>query len=274
MPPKAKDAQVVVAPLEKNTLEVCILGRSPGLISNRMSNKLELLGPEWKQRNAASRATRHKHMPRQEFINSAYLDHNDESPTYLRFKTDAFKAAMCDAALDIPGVTKSSLDRLTEVVEEWAPIYGLPRLFMTVVRQAGIQKTPDIRTRCLVPMWATKLQVSYVRPNVEAQNIARLMAYAGELQGVGDWRQGKGGGRFGKFEIVSPDDERWLQIMRTGGRQQQIELMNNPVPYDDESAEMLAWHDEMLSRGDDPPPRRKGKKSGDAEEAEFDELEA
>ena len=67
-------------------------------------------------------------------------------------------------------------------------------------------------------------------------------------QGVGDWRPEKGSGNFGQFELVSEDDADYLRIIETGGRQEQIDPMESPTPYDQDTEELLEWFNDEIDR--------------------------
>jgi hypothetical protein len=75
-----------------------------------------------------------------------------------------------------------------------------------------------------------------------------LLAAAGLTIGVGDWRPEKGSGNYGQFEIVSKDDPRYARIVKTGGRQAQIDGFENPDGYDEETAELLSWFDDERAK--------------------------
>ena len=224
-----------------STLKFCVLGTTP-LILNRMSEKVmrELLMPKGKK-NAADRASSLKHDPMQEFMSSPYLDLDDSAPTYLQHLASAFKGSLKSAALDLPGASKSQIGRLTWVNGERINIYGIPQVFCSVTRSSDINRTPDVRTRCIVPQWAAYVSVSFVTPLLREQSVANLMASAGVTQGVGDWRTGKGSGTYGQFELVGEDDDRFASILKCGGRRKQIAAMENPDAYDRETEELLTW---------------------------------
>lgn len=229
-------------------LECYIVGTSP-IILNRMSEKAkhELLLPRGRK-SAAEKATTLKHIPVDEYRASAYRLSDPNAPTYLAHLSTAFKGSLRTAALDMPGAKKSQIGRLTYIAGDYVGIYGLPRLFMSVTRSADINKTPDIRTRAIIPKWACRVEVTYVTPLIRAQAVANLLAAAGLTIGVGDWRPEKGAGSYGQFRIAGADDPEYHAIVAEGGRQAQIDGLENPVCYDDESAELLAWFDEEVAR--------------------------
>ncbi len=233
---------------ERGTCDLCILGASP-LILNRMSQKAkrELLMPKGRK-SAVEKATSLKHNPIDEYRASAYTLKADGAPTYLAILSTSFKGAMATAALDLPGTKKAQIGRLTYVNGDYVGIYGVPQLFMSVTRSADMNKTPDVRTRAIVPQWACRLSVTYIQPLMRPQAVGNLLAAAGMSVGVGDWRPEKGKGNYGQFEIVSMDDDRFKAIIASGGREAQIAALDNPTCYDDETTELLTWFDEELGR--------------------------
>lgn len=228
--------------------ECCIVGTSP-IILNRMSEKAkhELLLPRGRK-NAAERATTLKHKPVEEYRASAYRLPDPNAPTYLAHLSTAFKGSLRTAALDMPGAKKAQIGRLTYIAGDYVGIYGIPKLLMSVTRSADINKTPDIRTRAIVPHWACRIVVTYVQPLIKAQAVANLLAAAGLTIGVGDWRPEKGAGSYGQFRIADQNDPEFLDIVATGGRKAQIDAIETPVCYDEETAELLSWYDEEVGR--------------------------
>ena len=245
-----KSVELDVLKVDHGQIEFMVLGTTP-LILNRMSEKVlrELLMPKGRK-NAAEKASSLKHDPMEEFRASPYIDPDEDAPTYLQHLASAFKGAIKSAALDLPGSSKAQIGRLTWVNGERISIYGIPQIFLSVTRSADINRTPDVRTRAIVPQWCARLSVSFVRPNLKEQAVANLLASAGLTQGVGDWRPGKGSGTYGQFELVGADDPRFAHLVKHCGRKAQIAAMQDPEPYDQESSELLAWFDaEAKSRG-------------------------
>lgn len=222
------------------TLECCIVGNSP-LVMNRMSEKAkhELLMPKGRK-TATEKATSLKHDPLAEFRASPYTL-SDEAETFLALPAAAFKGALCGAAIDMPGANKAQLGRLTYVPGELVQVFGIPKLYMAIVRSADMNKTPDVRTRAIVPRWACRLTVTFVKPLIQAQAVANLLAAGGITQGVGDGRQQKGKLSFGQFRLADAKDKEFLSIIREGGRAAQLEAMESPTCYDDETTELLSW---------------------------------
>ena len=241
-------SEIQILEVVKGKMDFCILGTSP-LIMNRMSQKVwfELLAPKGKK-NAAEKASTMKHDPIQEFRNSPYIMKDENAPTLLAILPTAFKKAMGTAAIDAPGAKKTQIGRLVSVDWDMQPVYGIPRVFMAITRSADMNKTPDVRTRAILPEWACRLSVTFIKPILREQSIANLLAAAGFQSGMGDWRQEKGSGSYGSFKLVSADDKDFVRITKTMGRQAQQEAMDNPVAYNQETEEMLSWFDAEIKR--------------------------
>lgn len=245
---KKVEKEVTVLEIDRGSVTFCVLGRTP-LICNRVSDKAmrELLYP--RKKTKADREAHLKHDPLSEFRASPYTSRDPDSPTLITFPQLAFKSALRNAALDMPGgAAKAQIGRLTSVDAGYTPIYGVPQMFMAVTRNSDINKTPDIRTRVIIPAWACQVTIRFIMPILNKKTIGILMAGAGYTQGVGDFRTEKGKGDFGQFDIVKSDDKRFRHILKTGGRAAQIEAMENPVYYDEETENLITWFNEELER--------------------------
>lgn len=250
MATKANDngATIEIMEVLRGSIDFCILGTSP-FICNRMSEKVkqELLAPKGKK-TAADKASTMKHNPLREFRDSPYVIKNPSAPTLIAILPTSFKQAMGTAALDTPGAKRAQIERLVSVNWAMQPMYGIPQLFMSVTRSADMNRTPDVRTRAIIPEWACKLHVSFASPILRNQSIINLVAAAGMNSGVGDWRQEKGSGSYGSFKIVAADDPDWNRIVKTGGRKAQEEALANPIAYDEETESLMAWFDVEVKR--------------------------
>jgi hypothetical protein len=242
---KQADTTVAITPLEVDTgrLECEILGSS-ALVCNRMSEKArrELLLPALKKTPTQKESTL-KHDPLEEYRASPYTVKEDDAPTAIALPGSAFKRAIASAAVD-QGGKRAQVARLCWVPDTYVPIYGVPQLYMAVTRQAGIVRTPDIRTRAILPRWACRLHVEFVQPILKPQIVVNLLLAAGIYIGVGDGRPEKGALTFGRFRVLRMNDaakEEFDYLLTHGGRAVQVEALRDPAPYDDETAEMLEW---------------------------------
>jgi hypothetical protein len=243
--------EISVLEISEGMVTFCVIGNSP-LIFNRMAEKAkrELLMPKGRK-STADRAASLKHHPTEEYRNSVYRNVGEAPKTRLKLPAPAFKGAMATAALDLPGTKKSEIGRLVWVQGEYVDVYGVPKLLMSVVRSADINKTPDIRTRAIVAEWACSVTIRFVKPKLQAKAIGNLMAAAGITAGVGDFRQEKGKGSFGQFRLVDATDPDFLRIISEGGRDAQDAGLEACEPYDWDTEELLDWFTKELARRDD-----------------------
>lgn len=237
MATKTKEQTVTVMRVEHGEAVFHLLGTTP-LVFNRMNEKArrQLLAPTPRRKNVERIDA--KHNPIEEYRASVYR--TGDGPTLLSFPSPAFKAAMATASLDLPGVAKTQINRLVFVPGFAQNVFGTPKLFMSVVRSADINRTPDIRTRALLPEWGIRVAIRYVMPMLTAETVASLIANAGITVGIGDFRQEKGKGNFGLFEIVEPTDPRWLAVVAQGRAAQEAAL-EEPETYDADSEELFGW---------------------------------
>lgn len=252
MPAKNAGAPTAIAVQRTETqrIEVALIGESP-LILNRMSRKAahELLMPRG-PKNAAQKQAELKHDPIAEYQASPYTFASPETPTLLAMMSSAVKGAMMTAALDLPGTKKAQIGRLIYVEGELIPVWGVPKLFMSITRSADMNRTPDVRTRAIVPSWAALVSVRFVRPILTETAVVNLLQAGGTTAGVGDWRPEKGKGSFGQFRIANATDPAFLALCEGAGRVEQTLAMDAPEPYDAETTELLTWfEDEVVVRG-------------------------
>lgn len=238
---KTEVGPILISEVTKGIVTLNVIGTSP-IICNRMSEKArhELLLPPPKK-NLAAKQSSLKHDPIAEFRASPYTLPDETAPTLLAVMSSAFKGAMSTAALDLPGTKKAQIGRLVYVEGDYVPLFGIPELLISVVRCADVSRTPDIRSRVIIPRWACQVQISFVTLLLKPQSVVNLLAAGGVTVGIGDWRPEKGKGNYGQFKIVNDDDPEFQAIVSTGGRKAQVEAMLNPVPYNRETAELLEW---------------------------------
>lgn len=243
------ETEISILEVMQGELNACLLGIQP-LIFNAMSEKVrhELLMPAPKK-NAAAKAANLKHQPLDEYRNSTYQNRDKDADTRLNFPASAFKRALASAALDIPGAAKAQIGRLVWCTGDRVDIYGVPKMLMAITRSADMNKTPDVRTRAIVPEWACRISLRFMKPILKDQVIANLLAAAGFTQGIGDWRQQKGAGSYGQFKLVSENDKDFVRICKQGGRVAQDAGLNAPTFYDEETERLYTWFNaEVLHR--------------------------
>jgi hypothetical protein len=247
-----KEETIEILQIEKAKVSLYILGTTP-LLMNRMSKKTRetLLLPPLPMRNRAARAEKLKHEPIAEFNEAVYRCQADDAPTLIHVPNGAFKKAIAQAALDIPGATKAQIGRLVSVTDPTVYLFGKPYLHMCPVRPPG--QAPDIRTRAIFPQWACKVTFGFIRRLISERDVLNLVAAAGVITGVGDGRPEKGALDFGQWDVVSANDKDWNRIVKSQGRKVQVEAMNSPQAYDAEAEELLAWFNTELLKRDSRP---------------------
>lgn len=246
---KTAEQVINIKPLERRTVRLRIIGTTPQ-IQHRVASKAKqslLLGGGRKTK--AERAGI-KHDPLLEFREAAHVLSDPKATTLLGVPSIAIKAALCDAALETEGVTKTAVQRLLYVAGEMIPVYGRPELLMSVTRNSDINRTPDIRTRPILRQWGFEVEVSTIVPQLEIGDVFTLACNAGQVIGIGDYRQAKGKGNFGLFRVIHADtqDDEWDELVKNHGRAAQVAAMDDPAPYDAESAEMLEWFHQEFKR--------------------------
>jgi hypothetical protein len=266
---KGENTLVEILQIKQATATFYILGNSP-LLMNRMPKKTKewlLLPP--KRTNRAGREAVLKHDPIAEYRDSIYQCRDESAPTLVHVPDGAFKAAMAQAAIDIPGATKAEIGRLVQQANQTVFIYGTPYLDMQIVRQAGINRAPDLRTRALFPQWACELKLIYYPNLIIERNVLNLLAAAGMITGIGDGRPEKGKKSNGQWEIVSADNKDYRSILKQGRKVQEA-AMANPVASNFETEELLSWYQaEIIHRtdeGNQPKSKPKGRRNGEGPE--------
>lgn len=244
---KTQEQEVHVQPLQRGTVRLRIVGLTP-LFQNRMANKVkqQLLVGSQKKTKADKAAI--KHNPLQEFRDSAEI--LPGGPTALGIRVVAVKAAMATAALETPGLTKASTQRLLFMPGDFFPLYGTPQLRMDVVRSADINRTPDIRSRCYLPMWGAEIVVSFITPQLSVTSVASLLCNAGVMVGVGDFRQERGKGAFGSFRVLGEGekDAEWDDLVKNHGRAAQEPALADPEYADRDTEDLMAYFDSEVRR--------------------------
>ena len=247
-----QEATISILHVQQAKLKARILFTSP-LVMNRLPKKAreQLLMPPLTKNKAARQQTL-KHDPPFEYRDSIYRCIDASSPTLCHIPNGAFKKAIAQAAIDIPGSSKAQIGRLVSLATPTVALYGVPYLYMSVVRQAGLNRTPDIRTRAIFPQAACEIELRYIRQLIDEGDLIRLVAAAGIICGIGDGRTEKGTFDFGAFTVVesgTPEEKQWLDIVANQGRRPQEAALATPVAYDADTEELLAYFEtEMIKR--------------------------
>ena len=245
---KAEAGTLQIDALKQGRVTLKLIGTTP-FYFNAMSAKAKrslLIGGGKK---TAAERKEIKHNPEEEFRDSIYRMPSGE--TLLGFPAPGVKGAMATAALETPGVTKSSVQRLIFLPEQKIKMWGKPFLKMDVVRSADMNKTPDIRTRAFLPRWCAEVDIAFVQPTLSTHAIVSLLQNAGVVVGIGDFRQEKGRGSYGTFSVAGDDlgdwQGYWDEVTQEGRDVQQY-AMENPEFADDDTLELMNLLEEERQR--------------------------
>jgi len=245
---KAEAGTLQIDALKQGRVTLKLIGTTP-FYFNAMSAKAKrslLIGGGKK---TAAERKEIKHNPEEEFRDSIYRMPSGE--TLLGFPAPGVKGAMATAALETPGVTKSSVQRLIFLPEQKIKMWGKPFLKMDVVRSADMNKTPDIRTRAFLPRWCAEVDIAFVQPTLSTHAIVSLLQNAGVVVGIGDFRQEKGRGSYGTFSVAGDDLGDWQGYwddVTQEGRDVQQHAMENPEFADDDTLELMGLLEEERQR--------------------------
>lgn len=236
---KAEAGTLQIDALKQGRVTLRIIGTTP-LYFNAMSVKAKrtLLIGGGKKTAAEKREL--KHDPEQEFRDSVYRQREGE--TLLCFPAPGVKGAMSTAALETPGVTKSSVQRLIFLPQQKISVWGKPYLKMDVVRSADMNKTPDVRTRAYLPRWCAEVDIAFVTPTLSVHSVVSLLSNAGVIVGIGDFRQEKGRGSFGTFAVAGDDLGEWADDwaeITAEARDVQQAAFDMPEVADDDTADLM-----------------------------------
>lgn len=243
----SKTTEIVIPPLTRGVTRIRIIGQTP-LFQNRMTAKVKMGLLVGSRKKTAVERIAIKHHPIDEFRDSAEI--LSDGPTALGLRIVALKAAMCTAALETPGITKTGCQRLLFMPGELTPLFGTPKLRMDVVRSADVARTPDVRSRAYLERWGAEIEIQHVLPQLSVSAVITLACNAGVLIGIGDFRQEKGKGGFGCFRVITPetDDPEWDDLVANHGRAAQLAALENPEPADKDTADLLDFYHKELHR--------------------------
>lgn len=248
--PVKQSEEIHIEPLKATTTTLRIVGTTP-LIQNRLSEKMRhyfLIGGGKK---TSAEKVNVKHNPLEEYRNSMELmPESQQSETVCALRTVAVKAAMCDAAIDTPGAKKAQSQRLLYMPGDHTPLYGTPELRLDMVRTADAKATPDIRSRACYNKWGAEVTIRFITPQLSLRSVVTMLANAGMLIGVGDFRQQKGKGSFGCFRVLSADqqDDEWDDLVANHGREAQLAAIQAPSYATEETRELMAFYDQEIKR--------------------------
>lgn len=240
MAKKEVEQEIHVPELRRGIVRLRIIGQTP-MFQNRMAAKAKqqlLVGG--RKKTAADRV-QIKHHPAAEFRDS--LERMREGPTALGLRVVAMKAAMCTAALETSGITKTSAQRLLFMPGDLTALYGVPQLRMDCGSVCGYQSDARRSDKGVSPQWGAEIEIHHVLPQLPVSSVVTLACNAGVLIGLGDFRQEKGKGAFGSFRVITPDmqDDEWDELVANHGRGPQLAAIDNPEYADEDTAELMEY---------------------------------
>lgn len=237
---KKAETEIHVPMLTQGVAKLRIIGTTP-LFQNRMAEKARQTLLVGGKRKTAADKVKIKHDPFAEFRSSAEI--LPDGPTALGLNLKAVKGAMCTAALETAGITKTSTQRLLSIPGDFAALYGTPQLRLDVVRSADINRTPDVRSRAFLPRWGAEVEIRYITPQLGIAAVVALLCNAGILVGVGDFRQEKGKGSFGSFRVVGEgqDDPEWDDLIANHGRAAQEAALAAPEYANQDTIDLMEF---------------------------------
>ena len=250
----ATSEEIQIEPLKTETIKFWLVGKSP-LVLNALANKgpnpgiQGLLAPRKKSKSELAQNV--KHDPRAEFRRAPHTLSDPKAPTLLAIPATAVKGALKSAGVLYPSASKAMLGRIIWVEGDFLPVFGIPLLFMAVVRNSDVARTPDVRTRVAIREWATPVTIRFLAKMLTGTALVNLAATAGSCIGVGDGRHEKGCLDFGMFDVV--DEATFLKdhghLLKLG-RVEQERAMDEAAPFDEFSSDTMEWLDgEMARRG-------------------------
>ena len=157
------------------------------------------------------------------------------------FPAPGIKQAMATAALETEGIKKTTVNRLLFLPEQYVNVWGTPYLKMDIVRSADINKTPDVRTRGYLPRWCAEVRLRFIAPALSTFDVTSLLSNAGTIVGIGDFRQEKGRGSFGCFDVFDGKNKNipeWKDIVKES-REAQQHAMDHPMLVGTDEEELM-----------------------------------
>ena len=230
---------IFINQVQMESMTVRLIGQTP-LFINRMSAKAKrdlLLGS--KEKTKADKAEIRHSNPIQEFRDSMLVIPDSHPHTSIWFPAMAIKSAMGTAALVVPGIKKTEVNRMVYLPQDMVPIFGVPELRMDVMKLAGMSRAPDVRTRAFLPQWATEVEIQFIKPMLNRTAILTLLENAGLVAGIGDSRQEKGKGSFGSFRLDTNSEEDGVLFTALQDLAAQMAAIESPPLANKETRELM-----------------------------------
>ncbi len=137
--------------------------------------------------------------PFEDFVDTLY---RDPKTGEMAIRSVMFKAAMLSALRETSGVTRADVITGISVLGELSPIYGQPTNRLDPVKIGPWDaRVSDLRFRGEYVDWLVTLTFRYNTAAISLSAIHNLLATAGALYGVGEWRPTRNGVN-GLFSVV------------------------------------------------------------------------
>ena len=113
-----------------------------------------------------------------------------------------------------------------------------------------MNKTPDVRSRAFLPVWGAEVEIQFIVPQLSITSVVTLLANAGILIGIGDYRQEKGKGAFGSFRVLGEGeaDAEWDSLVADHGREAQLAALESPQFADADTADLMGFFEGEVRR--------------------------
>lgn len=186
------------------------------------------------------------HNPLEDYRDILRRRQSEEGETALQLAWPAIKYGMARTVTGLPflRLKRAQLARMLFITPDGLPLWGVPQMRMFLLKMG--RGLPDLNTCVVFPQWAMRATIHY--PEVLQRDVVlRLLAASGIFEGIGSHNPGRGG-TDGTFELVAPDDPRFLQIVKTGGRDAQMAALKDPEFYDEETEELYGFVSNEKSR--------------------------
>jgi len=246
----ATNNNIQIHELKQGEVKLRMIGQTPLYFNSMGSKAMRDLLAGSRKKTAADKQNI-KHNPEVEYRETMYT--KKDGDTALYFPAAGVKGAMATAALETEGIKKTSVQRLIFLPQSNIQIWGKPYMKMDIVRSADMNRTPDVRTRAYLPEWCSEITIRYVTPTLSKNGIISLLANAGQIVGIGDFRQEKGRGSFGTWTVASAEkmsdwqQETWDRITAQSREVQEL-AMEHPEYADQETADLMDFMHEERER--------------------------
>jgi hypothetical protein len=246
----ATDNNIQIHELKQGEVKLRMIGQTPLYFNSMGSKAMRDLLAGSRKKTAADKQNI-KHNPEVEYRETMYT--KKDGDTALYFPAAGVKGAMATAALETEGIKKTSVQRLIFLPQSNIQIWGKPYMKMDIVRSADMNRTPDVRTRAYLPEWCSEITIRYVTPTLSKNGIISLLANAGQIVGIGDFRQEKGRGSFGTWTVASAEkmsdwqQETWDRITAQSREVQELAI-EYPEYADQETADLMDFMHEERER--------------------------